>query len=75
MSVVRPSIIESALARPAPGWIEGFKMAEPIILAYGRGELPDFPAAPDGIIDIIPVDLVVNALLTVMAMTPPPEPE
>jgi HAD superfamily hydrolase (TIGR01490 family) len=75
LSVVRPSIIESALARPAPGWIEGFKMAEPIILAYGRGELPDFPAAPDGIIDIVPVDLVVNALLTVMATTPPPEPE
>ena len=42
-SIVRPSIIESALARPHPGWIEGFKMAEPIILAYGRGELPDFP--------------------------------
>jgi nucleoside-diphosphate-sugar epimerase len=75
LSVVRPSIIESALARPAPGWIEGFKMAEPIILAYGRGELPDFPAAPDGIIDIIPVDLVVNALLAVMATPPPPEPE
>ena len=28
--------------RPYPGWIEGFKMAEPIILAYGRGELPEF---------------------------------
>ena len=62
-SIVRPSIIESALARPHPGWIEGFKMAEPIILAYGRGELPDFPGSPDGVIDIIPVDLVVNAIL------------
>src|SRR5947209_1095359 len=71
VSVVRPSIIESALARPHPGWIEGFKMAEPIILAYGRGELPDFPAAPDGIIDIIPVDIVVNAILAAAA-TPPP---
>jgi HAD superfamily hydrolase (TIGR01490 family) len=74
LSVVRPSIIESALQRPAPGWIEGFKMAEPIILAYGRGELPDFPAAPDGTIDIIPVDLVVNAILAVMATPPPPDP-
>ncbi len=70
VSVVRPSIIESALSRPHPGWIEGFKMAEPIILAYGRGELPDFPAAPDGIIDIIPVDIVVNAILAAAA-TPP----
>ena len=45
-SIVRPSIIESALQSPHPGWIEGFKMAEPLILAYGRGELPEFPAQP-----------------------------
>ena len=35
--IVRPAIVESALAEPHPGWIEGFKMAEPLILAYGRG--------------------------------------
>ena len=72
VSIVRPSIIESALRTPFPGWIEGFKMAEPLILAYGRGELPEFPAIPDGVIDIIPVDLVVNALLAVAASTPEP---
>ncbi len=72
VSIVRPSIIESALARPFAGWIEGFKMAEPLILAYGRGELPDFPSAPDGVIDIIPVDLVVNAILAAAA-TPAPD--
>ncbi len=72
VSVVRPSIIESALERPFPGWIEGFKMAEPIILAYGRGELPDFPAAPDGNIDIIPVDIVVNAIIAAAATPPAP---
>ena len=54
VSIVRPSIIESALERPHPGWIEGFKMAEPLILAYGRGELPEFPAAADTIVDIVP---------------------
>ncbi|MDQ1631045.1 MAG: alcohol-forming fatty acyl-CoA reductase [Frankiaceae bacterium] len=69
-TVVRPSIIESALARPYAGWIEGFKMAEPLILAYGRGELPDFPSAPDGVIDIIPVDLVVNAIVAAAANPP-----
>jgi alcohol-forming fatty acyl-CoA reductase len=72
VSVVRPSIIESALGRPYPGWIEGFKMAEPLILAYGRGELPDFPSAPDGVIDIIPVDLVVNAIIAAAATPPVP---
>ncbi|CAO5185591.1 alcohol-forming fatty acyl-CoA reductase [Frankia sp. AiPs1] len=71
LTVVRPSIIESALSRPFPGWIEGFKMAEPLILAYGRGELPDFPASPDAVVDIIPVDLVVNATLAAAATVPP----
>ncbi|CAI7978917.1 HAD-IB family hydrolase [Parafrankia sp. BMG5.11] len=73
LTIVRPSIIESALAKPFPGWIEGFKMAEPLILAFGRGELPDFPASPDAVVDIIPVDLVVNALLAAAASPPPPE--
>lgn len=71
LTILRPSIIESALARPFPGWIEGFKMAEPLILAYGRGELPDFPASPDAVVDIIPVDLVVNALLAAAGSPPP----
>jgi alcohol-forming fatty acyl-CoA reductase len=73
LSIVRPSIIESALEHPSPGWIEGFKMAEPIILAYGRGTLPEFPGIPEGIVDVIPVDYVVSAMLAVAAH--PPEPE
>ncbi|MFN2589829.1 MAG: HAD-IB family hydrolase [Actinomycetota bacterium] len=72
LAIVRPSIIESSLERPRPGWIEGFKMAEPVILAYGRGAIPEFPAIPEGILDLIPVDLVVNALLAAGAVPPPP---
>lgn len=70
LSIVRPSIVESALEKPYPGWIEGFKMAEPIILAYGRGSIPEFPGLPEGIVDIIPVDLVVNAMLAVAGTVP-----
>jgi fatty acyl-CoA reductase len=72
LSIVRPSIIESALAHPAPGWIDGFKMADPIIRAYGLGQIPEFPGIPEGIVDLIPVDYVVNAILAVAAT--PPEP-
>ena len=72
LSIVRPSIIESALLHPYPGWIEGFKMADPIILAYGRGAIPEFPGIPEGIVDIVPVDLVVNAMLAVAATPPAP---
>jgi HAD superfamily hydrolase (TIGR01490 family) len=73
LSIVRPSIIESAYTHPFPGWIEGFKMAEPIILAYGRGTIPEFPGIPEGIVDIIPADYVVNAMLAAAAN--PPEPK
>jgi HAD superfamily hydrolase (TIGR01490 family) len=72
LSIVRPSIIESALLHPFPGWIDGFKMADPIIRAYGLGQIPEFPGIPEGIVDLIPVDFVVNALLAVAAN--PPEP-
>jgi HAD superfamily hydrolase (TIGR01490 family) len=72
VSIVRPSIIESALRTPYAGWIEGFKMAEPLILAFGRGELPEFPAAPDSVVDIVPVDHVVGAIIGVMGTEPTP---
>lgn len=67
LSIVRPSIIESSLYHPFPGWIDGFKVADPLIIAYGRGQLPDFPGLPDSILDVIPVDFVVNAALAVAA--------
>ncbi|HWH25351.1 MAG TPA: SDR family oxidoreductase [Pseudolysinimonas sp.] len=67
LSVVRPAIIESALRHPYPGWIDGFKVADPLIMAYGRGLLPEFPGLPDSILDVIPVDYVVNAILAAAA--------
>jgi fatty acyl-CoA reductase len=70
ITFVRPSIIESALAEPRPGWIRGFRMAEPIIVSYARGLLSEFPGVPEGIIDVIPVDLVVAAILAVAAAGP-----
>ncbi|MDE0066398.1 MAG: HAD-IB family phosphatase [Acidimicrobiaceae bacterium] len=70
VSIVRPSIIESAFAEPAPGWIRGFRMAEPVIAAYARGLLKEFPGIPEGVIDIIPVDLVVATILAVATRGP-----
>jgi HAD superfamily hydrolase (TIGR01490 family) len=70
VSIVRPSIIESALAEPFPGWIRGFRMAEPVILSYARGLLKEFPGVPEGTVDVIPVDLVVAAIIAVAAAGP-----
>ena len=70
VSIVRPSIIESAWAEPRPGWIRGFRMAEPIIISYARGLLSEFPGIPEGTVDVIPVDLVVAAICAVAARGP-----
>jgi HAD superfamily hydrolase (TIGR01490 family) len=75
VSIVRPSIIESALAEPRPGWIRGFRMAEPVIISYARGLLKEFPGVPEGIVDVIPVDLVVAAIIAVAAKGPDTDPD
>ena len=70
VSVVRPAIIESSLAEPSPGWIRGFRMAEPVIISYARGLLKEFPGVPEGVIDVIPVDLVCGAICATAAAGP-----
>lgn len=67
LTIVRPAIIESTLQEPAPGWIEGVKVADAIILAYARGRTSLFPAKVDEVIDIIPADLVANSVLLAAA--------
>jgi fatty acyl-CoA reductase len=73
LAIVRPTIIESAWREPKPGWLDGFKVAEPIILGYARGEIPDFPGRIEGLVDLVPVDCVVNAVLAAAAVDLKPQ--
>ena len=70
VTIVRPSIIESAHLEPRPGWIRGFRMAEPVIISYARGLLKEFPGIPEGVVDVIPVDLVAAAVIDAAARPP-----
>ncbi len=63
LAIVRPSVTEGALEDPHPGWIHGLKVTDPLIVAYGRGIVPDFPAAGGAPMDLVPVDIVVNTVL------------
>lgn len=63
LTIVRPSIVESALAEPAPGWIEGVKVSDAVVYAYARGKLSRFPGREGGILDLVPADLVANAVI------------
>ncbi len=61
--ILRPAIIESSQKEPYPGWIQGTRMADPIIMAFAKGILREFPGDPNSYVDLVPVDHVVNAIL------------
>ncbi|KAK9671306.1 hypothetical protein RND81_12G020700 [Saponaria officinalis] len=65
--ILRPSVIESTFRDPFPGWIEGNRMMDPVVSYYGKGLLSGFPVDPNGVIDVVPVDMVVNATIAAMA--------
>ncbi|HET7478938.1 MAG TPA: HAD-IB family hydrolase [Rubrobacteraceae bacterium] len=68
--ILRPAIIESSFREPYPGWIQGSRMADPIIMAFAKGLLREFPGDPETLVDIVPVDHVVNAILAAAVRRP-----
>ena len=73
-SIVRPSIVESALAYPFPGWNEGFTTTAPIIFLVLKGQT-QIPANDKLILDITPVDQVASVMLAVAAQACIDEPK
>ncbi|KAK3136330.1 hypothetical protein QOZ80_5BG0431860 [Eleusine coracana subsp. coracana] len=65
--IIRPSIIESTMKEPFPGWIQGSRMVDPVVLGCGKGLIRSFLGDPDCILDVIPVDMVVNTMLATIA--------
>ncbi|HEV7504753.1 MAG TPA: AMP-binding protein [Thermoanaerobaculia bacterium] len=76
ITIVRPAIVESAVEQPFAGWIDAIRVADPLLVAYGRGRTREFPGAGGAVLDIVPVDHVVHAIIAAMAElergTPPP---
>lgn len=73
-SIVRPSIVESAMSYPFPGWNEGFTTTAPIIFLIRKGQT-QIPADPKLILDITPVDQVASVMLAVAAQACVEEPK
>ncbi|XP_010454514.1 PREDICTED: fatty acyl-CoA reductase 1 [Camelina sativa] len=61
--IIRPTMITSTIAEPFPGWIEGLKTLDSVIVAYGKGRLKCFLADSNSVFDLIPADMVVNAMV------------
>lgn len=73
-SIVRPSIVESALSYPFPGWNEGFTTTAPIIFLVLKGQT-QIPGNEKLILDITPVDQVASVMLAVTAQACIEQPE
>ncbi|CAN1772653.1 Fatty acyl-CoA reductase 2, chloroplastic [Linum perenne] len=43
------------------------RMMDPIVLCYGKGQLSGFLVDPNGVLDVVPADMVVNATLAAIA--------
>ncbi|KAG9155718.1 hypothetical protein Leryth_003981 [Lithospermum erythrorhizon] len=60
---IRPTIITSTYKEPFPGWAEGVRTIDSLAVGYGTGKLSCFLGNPATLIDVIPADMVVNAIL------------
>ncbi len=65
-AIVRPSIVESAISYPFPGWNEGFTTTAPLIFIALKGQT-QIPVNEKLILDITPVDQVAAVMLGVTA--------
>src|SRR3954453_21655358 len=65
-AIVRPAIVESAVAYPFRGWNEGFTTSAPLVYLALKGQNV-LPVSPKLILDVVPVDHVASAMLMVAA--------
>uniref|UniRef100_M4DDV8 Fatty acyl-CoA reductase n=1 Tax=Brassica campestris TaxID=3711 RepID=M4DDV8_BRACM len=65
--IIRPSVIESSYKEPFPGWLQGIRMSAPLILGNGKDQIPDLFGDYQSSCDVIPVDMVANAIIAAMA--------
>ncbi|XP_062018289.1 fatty acyl-CoA reductase 3 [Rosa rugosa] len=65
--IVRPTIITSTYKEPFPGWVEGIRTIDSVAVGYGKGKLTFFLCDVEAIVDIVPADMVVNAIIAAMA--------
>ncbi|XP_022153088.1 fatty acyl-CoA reductase 3-like [Momordica charantia] len=61
--IIRPTIVTSTYKEPFPGWIEGLRTIDSFIAGYAKGKVTCFPCDDKSILDLIPADMVINAII------------
>lgn len=63
VAIVRPSIVCAAYQEPFPGWVDNVCGITGIMMEIGRGTIRSIVCNADLIVDVVPVDHVVNTLI------------
>lgn len=61
--IVRPSIVTGAVNEPHPGWSDNVLGITGIMIEISRGMLSSIISDENVIMDVIPVDIVVNTII------------
>ncbi|KAF4367182.1 probable fatty acyl-CoA reductase 4 [Cannabis sativa] len=64
--IIRPTMITSTYKEPFPGWIEGLRTVDSVVVGHGKGKITCFLADPGCIMDMIPGDMLINAMIVAM---------
>ncbi|KAI4313495.1 hypothetical protein L6164_026472 [Bauhinia variegata] len=64
--ILRPTIVTSTYKEPFPGWVEGVRTVDSCVIAYCKRKLSCLPGDIKAAIDVIPTDMVVNAIIVAM---------
>lgn len=62
--IVRPSIVTGAIEEPYPGWVDNVYGITGIMMEIGRGTISSIMCDEKCVMDLIPVDIVVNTLIS-----------
>ncbi|KAJ6717049.1 MALE STERILITY PROTEIN 2-RELATED [Salix koriyanagi] len=68
-------MIASTYKEPFPGWIEGVRTIDSIIAGYGKGRVTCFISGQQSTLDVVPADMVVNAIIVAMVARAKQHPE
>jgi len=63
LAIVRPSIVTGAWQEPFPGWVDNVSGITGIMMEIGRGTIRSIICNDRYLVDIIPVDIVVDSLI------------
>ncbi|MCD7453422.1 hypothetical protein HAX54_020838 [Datura stramonium] len=64
--IILSSGITTSYKEPFSRWVQGFRVTEPLIIFYGKGEYPCILGDPSSLIDMV-VDMVVNTTMAAIA--------